>query len=331
MDEVWAEYTADVGTKKGEKVDYAIFKDGSPAILFECKTAGVDLVSSHANQLHRYFQNVHAARFGVLTNGIAYRFFCDIEKPNIMDSKPFLEFDLLDIQEPLVEELEKFTKAKFDDTILVSELKYTREIKHLLAAEYESPKKEFVCFFLDNVIFRSKTKKAIEQFTPITKRAFHEFVNEAKPDNPIGEAKYQPTKETTVQPPPPVIDEQGWQPLSALNPPKDGSRPISISFPDNSTVSIKYWRDIMIEVVRWLIDNNILNTSHSPIRPTSRGPRYSVSTKPIHSNNKSFTAPYTIGTFYLETHESGLIIVSKVEHIIQHFGQDPAQFKVRFP
>ena len=268
----------------------------------------------------------------MLTNGVSYKFFSDLKEKNIMDDKPFLEFDLLDIQEPLVEELEKFTKAKFDvDTMVntASDLKYTREIKHLLVAEYESPTEEFVRFFIDNVSSRSKTKKAIEQFTPITKRAFHEFVKEIKPDNPKGTTKYQPTKETTVQPPPPVIDEQGWQPLSALNPQPHDPKPIGILFPDNSTVSIKYWRDIMIEVVRWLIDNNKLN--NCPIPGPGRAKRYLVSTDQIHSDNKRFTDPYTIGSFHIETNYSGPAHIHNTKHIIQHVGQDLAQFKVQFP
>ena len=179
--EVVPEYTADVGIKKGEKVDYAIFKDGSPAILFECKAAGVALDGSHANQLHRYFSAVQAARFGVLTNGIAYRFFSDIEDANRMDAKPFLELNLLDIRESLVDELKKFAKESFDVDNMLStarELKYTREIKHILAAQYELPTKDFVRFCIEEVYFGSKTQTVLEQFVPITKRAFEQFVKD---------------------------------------------------------------------------------------------------------------------------------------------------------
>jgi predicted type IV restriction endonuclease len=91
--EVTPELIADVGTKKGEKVDYAILKDGKPIILFECKKAGSDLHINHAGQLFRYF-HVTAARFGVLTNGLVYRFFTDLEQPNKMDEKAFFEFSI---------------------------------------------------------------------------------------------------------------------------------------------------------------------------------------------------------------------------------------------
>jgi len=96
--EVTPELIADVGTKKGEKVDYAILKDGKPIILFECKKSGADLHVNHASQLFRYF-HVTEARFGVLTNGIVYRFFTDLEKQNKMDDKPFFEFNILEFKD----------------------------------------------------------------------------------------------------------------------------------------------------------------------------------------------------------------------------------------
>ncbi|WP_229413028.1 hypothetical protein [Massilia alkalitolerans] len=53
--EVTPELVADIGTKKGEKVDYAILRDGDPIMLFECKKCGADLHINHAGQLFRYF------------------------------------------------------------------------------------------------------------------------------------------------------------------------------------------------------------------------------------------------------------------------------------
>ena len=139
--EVVPEFTADVGDKKGEKVDYAIMKDGKPIILFECKKHGSLLDSGHASQLYRYFIGTKA-RFGILTNGIIYQFFTDLDKPNIMDEKPFWEFNLLESEEELIGELKKFTKPSFDiDEILTiaNDLKYTREIKRLLSEEWNNP------------------------------------------------------------------------------------------------------------------------------------------------------------------------------------------------
>lgn len=178
--EVVPEFTADVGTKKGEKVDYAVLIDGKPSVLFECKWCGTDLEKEHANQLCRYF-TVTDTRFGVLTNGIIYRFYSDLEKSNRMDAKPFFEFNMLDIDESLVEELKKFTKSSFDlDNILTtaSELKYTKEIKKIVEEQTRDPSDEFVKFFASQVYSGKLTKPVREQFSQITKKALKQFIND---------------------------------------------------------------------------------------------------------------------------------------------------------
>jgi len=179
--EVTPELVADVGTKKGEKVDYAILKDGKPIILFECKKAGGDLNINHAGQLFRYF-HVTAARFGVLTNGLVYRFFTDLEQPNKMDEKPFFEFNILDFKDRDVEELKKFAKFAFDlETILTTanELKYTRAIQTRLHEWMISPSEDFVRLVSSELVGTKRFTPAIrDQFTLITRRAFEQLVGE---------------------------------------------------------------------------------------------------------------------------------------------------------
>lgn len=179
--EVTPEFVADVGTKKGEKVDYAVLKDGKPIILFECKKAGADLNINHAGQLFRYF-HVTSARFGVLTNGFIYRFFTDLEQPNKMDEKPFFEFNILEFKDRDVEELKKFAKAAFDlDTILTTanDLKFTRAIQNRLAEWMANPSEEFVRLVSADLLGSRRFTPAVkEQFTLIAKRAFEQLIAE---------------------------------------------------------------------------------------------------------------------------------------------------------
>jgi hypothetical protein len=177
--EVTPELVADVGTKKGEKVDYAVLRDGKPIMLFECKKAGGDLSINHAGQLFRYF-HVTEARFGVLTNGLVYRFFTDLEQPNKMDEKPFFEFNILDYRERDVEELKKFAKTIFDlDTILATanELKYTRSIQTRLSEWVTKPSEDFVRLVSADLIGSRRFTPAIkDQFTLLTQRAFEQLI-----------------------------------------------------------------------------------------------------------------------------------------------------------
>ena len=179
--EVTPELVADVGTKKGEKVDYAILRDGKPIMLFECKKSGGDLNINHASQLFRYF-HVTEARFGVLTNGLVYRFYTDLEHPNKMDEKPFFEFNILDFKDRDVDELKKFAKVAFDlDTILTTanDLKYTRAIQTKLAEWMTNPSEDVVRLLSSDLLGAKRFTPAIkDQFTVITKQAFEQFIGE---------------------------------------------------------------------------------------------------------------------------------------------------------
>lgn len=178
--EVTPELNADIGVKKGEKVDYAILKDGKPIMLFECKHHAADLSKEHASQLYRYF-SVTEARFGVLTNGIVYWFYTDLDAPNKMDAKPFFQFNLLDVREQDVEELKKFSKATFDLGGVLStatELKYTREIKRVIAEQFASPSEAFVKYFIAELNPGKLSSAARDQFTHATQRALTSFVND---------------------------------------------------------------------------------------------------------------------------------------------------------
>ena len=177
--EVLPEMCCDIGTKKGEKIDYAIMRDGEPIILIECKHWEQDL-SLHDNQLLRYF-NVSKAKFGVLTNGIIYRFYTDLSEPNIMDEKPFLEINMLDLKDTQIEELKKFHKSYFDvDMILssASELKYMGELRTVIGKEFTNPSPDFVRFFGKQVYDGVFTPKVLEQFSTLVKRTINNYVSD---------------------------------------------------------------------------------------------------------------------------------------------------------
>jgi hypothetical protein len=176
--EVVPEYTTDVGTKKGEKVDYAIIRDGEVQILIEAKTIGSELTINHASQLFRYFAASNA-RIGILTNGQMWLFFTDLEKANRMDEKPFLQLDLLDLDPALIPEVQKLTKASFDIDSVVSaaeELKYISAIKRVLVNQFREPDPDWVKGLTTRVYEGSFTAKVREQFTDLTAKAMRQFL-----------------------------------------------------------------------------------------------------------------------------------------------------------
>lgn len=177
--EVVPEMDCDLVKKKGEKIDYAIMRDGQPIMLIECKHWQQNL-SLHDTQLKKYFV-ASKAKFGVLTNGIRYMFYTDLVDQNIMDDKPFLDFDITDIKDYQVEELKKFHKSYFDiDNILnsASELKYSQELKNIFATEIVEPTPEIVKYFAKKVYDGIITAKIQEQFTGLVKRAINSYISE---------------------------------------------------------------------------------------------------------------------------------------------------------
>ncbi|WP_430735145.1 type I restriction endonuclease [Halodesulfovibrio aestuarii] len=175
------EFTADIGTKKGEKVDYAIVKDEEPIMLIECKNLGDPLDESKAAQLHRYFHNIPSARVGILTDGVRYKFFSDLDKPNIMDSRPFMDIDFNHFDETLLEDLRKLTNDKFDVNnalCAAQNLKYTREIKKIFKQELEEPTDAFIKHFASQVYSGPMRANVVEDFKERVISALEGHIND---------------------------------------------------------------------------------------------------------------------------------------------------------
>ena len=177
--EVIPEYISDIGEKKGEKVDYAISLDNQIELLIETKPM-YDTLTNHDIQLTRYF-NVTNSKIGILTNGIIYKFFTDLEETNRMDSKPFLEINLFEISESQILELKKFHKKNFDINIILSSaeiLKYSNGIKRYLFKQLEAPEDDFIRLLMKEVYDRKITQNRLEEFREIVSMSFKAFINE---------------------------------------------------------------------------------------------------------------------------------------------------------
>ena len=178
--EVVPEMDCDLIKKKGEKIDYAIMKDENPILLIECKHCKQDL-NLHDTQLQKYFV-ASKSRFGVLTNGIEYRFYTDLEKVNIMDERPFLVVNMLDLSDADIEQLKKFHKSYYNENNLLStanELKYTTEIKEIFNKEIQSPTSDFVRFFAKQIYTTGQiTQNVVQMFTPLVKKSMSMVIND---------------------------------------------------------------------------------------------------------------------------------------------------------
>ncbi|MGG5753533.1 type I restriction endonuclease [Zafaria sp. Z1313] len=201
--EVVPEFTADVGIKKGEKIDYAIVRDGDVQMLIECKKSAGDLKFEHASQLYRYFA-VTNARIAILTNGEVYQFYTDLDAPNRMDSKPFLILDMGDIDETLIPELLKLSKDEFDLDSVVSaaeELKYIGQLKRHIAALFQAPTDEWVKFLTAKVYEGPITQRVRDQFSSLVAKASRQYLSDQVNDRlkaALGESPLPRTEAATL-------------------------------------------------------------------------------------------------------------------------------------
>ncbi len=171
--EVRPEFIADFGKKKGEKVDYAIFKDNMPIMFIEAKPVDGNLVN-HDAQLSRYFNAVPDVKLGVITNGIEYKFFTDLKTDNVMDETPFLVLNLTSLKDSDVETLARFKKDTYAREHLfkfAEELVYTSALNDNLKTQFKNPSDEFVRFLIKDLGDIRVTSNVIERFRPIVKKA----------------------------------------------------------------------------------------------------------------------------------------------------------------
>ncbi|MCQ4764789.1 type I restriction endonuclease [Cloacibacillus evryensis] len=209
--EVVPEFVADIVDRKGEKIDYAIMKDNEPIMLIECKWNGGDLTQDHRAQLARYFMVV-PARIGILTNGVEYEFYADLDESKQLDTKPFLKFNINDVNEVAIRELKKYSKGAFRiDAIIpaAEELKYTNEMKNYLADMLADPDEGFTRLLTKQVYDRKLTAPSLEKFKAITKKALSQFISDRVSDrlaSALQEEKASasatppvPTQETSMQ------------------------------------------------------------------------------------------------------------------------------------
>lgn len=171
------EYVADVGLKKGEKIDYAVKIGSRIEYLVEAKSVSTNLRDAQYSQLFRYFHTCDA-NIGILTNGLHIWFFTDLDAPNKMDAAPFFKFDLLSYDDNDLRELEKFHKANFsieNIQVAASSLKYLRGAMSFIEGQWADPDEEFVRFVARGFYEGKLTASVVEGLKPIVRRAFDDL------------------------------------------------------------------------------------------------------------------------------------------------------------
>ena len=183
------EYTADWGKNNGTKADYAIKRNGKVAIIVEAKKRGEGLHADKERQLAHYFATTEA-KIGILTDGVIYRLYSDLEKPNIMDQVPFYELDIRQMDDKDFEELNHLSADEFDFDRMIKRMQERNRVNGIIDYFKQQldgePDKDFVKFLM-KIVEPNVTQTAIRvhQFGPTIQHALKQLIGVEVSDDDI--------------------------------------------------------------------------------------------------------------------------------------------------
>lgn len=176
-----SEDIADFRNKKGKKVDYTAYKENKPILLIEAKYHRNEL-SHSTEQLDSYFNTKvrEGCRLGLLTNGIEYRFFSDLDDDNKLDEEPFFTFDLMDFKEKDVKILQKFIYESINVSQIQEmgkKLKNYNKVLEILEEEMNTPSDELTAIFVKRASEKRARSNVLEEFRQYLKEAFKQLAH----------------------------------------------------------------------------------------------------------------------------------------------------------
>jgi hypothetical protein len=121
------------------------------------------------------------ARVAVLTNGVVYDFYSDVDKPNKMDEKPFFSFNLENQKPHDLKTLESFRKNSFDVSKIIQEagnLKIQNLLRKEIEKEFSSPSDEFIRLLASRVHQGNVTQAVKERFSKLVANSLTMFVRD---------------------------------------------------------------------------------------------------------------------------------------------------------
>jgi hypothetical protein len=179
--EVEPDYEIGRGEQETETVDYALKKEGSATVLFQCAEAKTDLEAYEKDvrggSLLEYLDELEAD-LAAFTNGLTYRFYANLEVDVRGEERPFLEFNLLGYEPDQIETLERLSKSVFDrDEILSAarDLQTSHLLRSYFSRQRTSPDDRFLRFLAAQVYDGEVSGSQLDRLRPLVQKVLGEF------------------------------------------------------------------------------------------------------------------------------------------------------------
>ena len=327
------EYGTEVGgLKSGEKVDYALIKDGKPVILVEAKHLNSALNdTSRKRQLFRYLRETSAS-VGILSNGRHYDFYVDKNVVDLQQENPLFSVDIAKASTSDMDLLLAFSWERYDYEAAVKQLEdahYRKAIRETLFREFQNPQDAFVRWIMDETYEGRKTSAEVYRFAGLVKDALGDFPITVG-GNDSGQSE---ENDKLLEEPMTSQLESGnkgiWTPLTDLKIVTGVKARLTIRLPNGKERSVKNWRRLFIEVAEWLACDGVLNPGICPVVASHKGSYYAGS-QPFHGNGKKFLSPHKlVNGVFVAAHGSASDMVNRSIRLMRRVGQDPSQVWVR--
>lgn len=323
--EVIPEYKVDVGTKLGERVDYALFHSGKPVLLVECNSYGSAHSDVHLSQLISCLKATNI-RFGLMTDVISYSFYSDLDDKDSEESKPFLEIHILDYTESQVKKLRQFTKSEFHEEKSIAKVyrqKFLNDIQIRIAQEFTDPTDDFIRFIVRTEFTGSLTKQDVDHFRPLIREAFNKIVDDCN----VSRSNPAPYfAESAIEPAPAKHSTEliNWTSISQVSHVTHRSPPVAIRFGKDEYRPIDSWRDVLQEVADWLVKTERLSKKDLPINGSGDGFPF-INSVPCSPNGPDYRywAPRRVsGDIFIETNYNANNIIKYSKELLAHHSID---------
>ena len=209
----------------------------------------------------------------------------------------------------------------------ISKLSRDREVKKLIDELHSDTTKAKVIEFLKHEYADFDS----DVFSLVMNSIKIDFIEKHKPQ-PLNDTKQKKSDTHIIGPSPNGETHSGkTYTLEELEkmPLEEDKRPSNFEI-RSQQFAVKGWKDLIGKFVNWLIMNNLLNFTNTPILDHTQTDKYFINTQPRHKALTKDGKWDRVGSFYIDTKYDAEGHKKNIIHALRHLGVRGARIKITF-